>query len=419
MKRRLRGRKPKRLLQSPGRNNERGEGLMGNMIIDYVEIDLMKHEVDSLNRLYKERIDDYTGIVGKIADVPTPRSYLSASNYFISKKINEYQDKTEKAGAFYGKMDAFMAETKDADKRVANRITTSTDVFMKANNISIGPLTVIGIVLKDIFVAEVSILDAVTGGYVVRAMEDFIVDTTTAIVDWYKNGGYKIVGIVVLTVVVIAAVAAVVLVAVSMGIPLLALAIMGGIGIAVGLSSQLASDIITSVAVGKWSPSSWQTYVGAGVGGLLGGISELAFGPMAASAVSSGASTLIGESLEDFTDGEQHSASQIFVDVIKDVTIGVALSKVKVEIPGINKDKGNMEAVFEGGITRIVNGTAKRMSFSVMWKGYVEQMTANADEIVEKAGEQVYKHVKEEMKEEEYRRTATHIYMNTTLQPAY
>lgn len=44
----------------------------------------------------------------------------------------------------------------------------------------------------------------------------------------------------------------------------------------VGLGSQLASDVISNVITNgfdfsEWEMSSWQTYVGAGLGGAIGG----------------------------------------------------------------------------------------------------------------------------------------------------
>ena len=58
---------------------------------------------------------------------------------------------------------------------------------------------------------------------------------------------------------------------------ILAMLIGAGIGLVVGLGSQLASDVISNVITNgfdfsEWEMSSWQTYVGAGLGGAIGGL---------------------------------------------------------------------------------------------------------------------------------------------------
>ena len=50
-----------------------------------------------------------------------------------------------------------------------------------------------------------------------------------------------------------------------------ALLISIGIGIAVGLAGQLTSDLVTSAINGEWTFSSWEMYLGAGLGGALAG----------------------------------------------------------------------------------------------------------------------------------------------------
>lgn len=67
---------------------------------------------------------------------------------------------------------------------------------------------------------------------------------------------------------------------------ILAMLIGAGIGLVAGLGSQLASDVISNVKTKwlnfpDWKISSWQTYVGAGLGGTIGGALTPFFGTVA------------------------------------------------------------------------------------------------------------------------------------------
>ena len=66
---------------------------------------------------------------------------------------------------------------------------------------------------------------------------------------------------------------------------ILAMLIGAGIGLVIGLGSQLASDIISNVVangfdLSEWKMSSWQTYVGVELGGVIGGALTPFLGPV-------------------------------------------------------------------------------------------------------------------------------------------
>ena len=154
--------------------------------------------------------------------------------------------------------------------------------------------------------------------------------------------------------------------------------IAGAVGAVIGVASQFVSDVVTSAISGSWQFSSWQTYVGAGVGGAVGGVTTLYVGPVVGAAVGAGASTLIGQTLENVTGGQKRSAAEIVMNTVVDATIGAVVSKaVPVKVSGITSGRNSMNAVFKSGLTKLGNKTASKMSIKVVGKGIASGFVAN------------------------------------------
>ena len=141
-------------------------------------------------------------------------------------------------------------------------------------------------------------------------------------------------------------------------------------GAVVGVAGQFVSDIITSIAERQWTFSSWQTYVGAAIGGAAGGMTLLyTANPIAAGAVSGGDTTLFGLGLEKLTiDDYDKSWLEIGINSAVDASIGGLFGM----IPGINKitkGRNSWSAVYKSGLTKLGNHTAKHMSIKVFSKG--------------------------------------------------
>ena len=154
--------------------------------------------------------------------------------------------------------------------------------------------------------------------------------------------------------------------------------IAGAVGAVIGVASQFVSDVVTSAISGSWQFSSWQTYVGAGVGGAIGGVTTLYVDPVVGAAVGAGASTLIGQTLENVTGGQKRSAAEIVMNTVVDATIGAVVSKaVPVKVSGITSGRNSMNAVFKSGLTKLGNKTASKMSIKVVGKGIASGFVAN------------------------------------------
>jgi RHS repeat-associated protein len=150
-------------------------------------------------------------------------------------------------------------------------------------------------------------------------------------------------------------------------------AIAGIVGMAVGIASQFVSDMVTSHCSGSFQMSSWQTYGGAAVGGAVGGVASLYFGPyglMIGAVVGSGVSTLVGQTLENATGSSNRSGGEIITNAMIDGAIGGLVTKLApIKISGVTSGINNMGAVFSSGLTKLDNKTANTMSLKVMGKG--------------------------------------------------
>ena len=92
-------------------------------------------------------------------------------------------------------------------------------------------------------------------------------------------------------------------------------------GAIVGVGGQFISDLVTSAVNGQWTFSSWEQYVGAGVGGAVGGVVSLYATPVVGSAVSSGVSTVVGQGLEKLTGKNDRPIAEIAVNTAVNTTV--------------------------------------------------------------------------------------------------
>ena len=154
-------------------------------------------------------------------------------------------------------------------------------------------------------------------------------------------------------------------------------AVVGAIANTVG---QFIGDCITSIIIGKWSPSSTETYIGAFIGGGVGGIITLLTGgnAVAVSSVSASVSSLITGHLENITGKEKKTSLEIlFESGTTALWAGVIAKAFPVKIKGITKGRNSFEAVFKGVLTKLKNGNARRYSRKTIAKGVVASITGD------------------------------------------
>lgn len=171
---------------------------MGTMVIKYNELDGLTRVANRLTNRLDERISDLNRLKGKINNIDSGgRSNLEEANYFIRKKNQKYQEKLDKLDTFKNKVISFKAEVESADKRIANRISSSTKGFRKANNISISPVSAAFAVMKSknlipwnmnpiLLSLNYSFNRKITA-FVEKTYRDIKYD----IKDWYYNDSYE------------------------------------------------------------------------------------------------------------------------------------------------------------------------------------------------------------------------------------
>lgn len=147
---------------------------------------------------------------------------------------------------------------------------------------------------------------------------------------------------------------------------------------------RFVSDVVTSVINREVTVSSWQTYVGATLGGAASGVAFVATGgnPAVAtkvsSAVSGGVTTLTSGVLEKLTnDDYDQTWGEIMANTALDTAVGFAVSYVDIRIPRVTSGRNSMSAVYRSGLTKLRNGTAQNMSQKVVAKGVASMATAS------------------------------------------
>ena len=149
------------------------------------------------------------------------------------------------------------------------------------------------------------------------------------------------------------------------------------VGLVAGLIGQVISDITTSVLTGEKHVSNWQTYVGAVVGGAIGGGVLAATGNVHASnAVTGFFTTGTSQVLEKATHVSNRSWGEIALNATRDGAVSLALGAF---LPGANKitsGRNSMSAVYRAGLTKLRNGTAARMSLKVIGKGVTSSVAS-------------------------------------------
>ena len=158
--------------------------------------------------------------------------------------------------------------------------------------------------------------------------------------------------------------------------------IAGAVGAIVGVGGQLVSDLVSSAVNGEWSFSSLETYIGAGVGGAAGGIVTLYAGPVVGAAVSGGASTLIGQGLEKITGRSARGWNEIVANTFCDAALSATFEIVMPQVNKITSGRNSFSSVYKSGLTKIKNGTAKKMSPKVVGKGIISGIVNGSGESI-------------------------------------
>lgn len=269
----------------------------------------------------------------------------------------------------YDKLTEFIADVGKVDSKVARKITERKEDFYARYDY-----------LKPEY--EIQKEEAEKGfferiGDACADIRDWAVDTFNNACTWVKEHWKEILTVAAAVVVVAACV---VLSVVTGG---LASAIFAGI--ALGVGGQLVNDLATSVITKEFTVSSWQEYVGAGVGGgVTGTLNFFGLGALS-DIIGSGISTVVGQTLSNVTGGEKRTAGQIIGNTIFNMGLSTILSAGDKGLTKLANNIGNKYNItflrrlgdefgsynyaFETQMKKLRNGFTKNISWKTVRNG--------------------------------------------------
>ena len=160
-----------------------------------------------------------------------------------------------------------------------------------------------------------------------------------------------------------------------------ALLISIGIGIAVGLAGQLTSDLVTSAINGEWTFSSWEMYLGAGLGGALAGaLFAVGTGGFVTGALSGGLTSFVGNGLEMAHGKQDIDITSLLVNTFAEAFIG-GITGSLINVKGINAGRSSLQKSFKIGLSAVKNG--KKMSIKTFAKGVALNAYTSYDTLID------------------------------------
>ena len=187
----------------------------------------------------------------------------------------------------------------------------------------------------------------------------------------------------------------------------------GGIVGAVGnCAVKFAGDVVKSVKNGKWSGSSWQSYVGTAAGGFVQGSVFVVAGPTAAGAAGAATETLVTNGLnmatgvKGYRKEDGYTVGKLLGDTAisgaKGAAAGFVFGKAGecmtkyVKIPGITTGRGSFAAVWKQVMTKANRDIIANVSMKTVMKGIVAYgFCRGVDKMIGKGIEEIKNTAKE------------------------
>ena len=161
------------------------------------------------------------------------------------------------------------------------------------------------------------------------------------------------------------------------------------VGLFAGAGGQLISDLVSWTVTGKWE-SGWEDYIGAALGGAIGGVLMLVPGQSLTLACSMDGmmSTMFGESLKNITGRSNKTNVEIWGDTLISAGISGLLGKgceklseivakpLASAFPGLKRlsGRGSYAAAYKMVLTKLKNNTCKNISLKTLRNGVISEM---------------------------------------------
>ena len=160
---------------------------------------------------------------------------------------------------------------------------------------------------------------------------------------------------------------------------LLALLVGGIVGALVSVAGTFIGDIANNIwnngfNFAAWEFSNWQTYLGAAIGGFIGGALGVAFpgSYVLVAGVTGAASTLATNLLEIASGVANYSVGEILANIVIDGLVSAAFGKLTqgFVVKGINAGRNSFQQVFKSGATKALR-YGYNMSLKTAAKGFI------------------------------------------------
>ncbi|MFR5101247.1 MAG: RHS repeat-associated core domain-containing protein, partial [Christensenellaceae bacterium] len=160
---------------------------------------------------------------------------------------------------------------------------------------------------------------------------------------------------------------------------LLALLVGGIVGALVSVAGTFIGDIANNIwnygfNFAAWEFSNWQTYLGAAIGGFVGGALGVAFpgSYVLVAGITGAASTLATNLLEIVSGVANYSVGEILANIVIDGLVSAAFGKLTqgFVVKGINAGRNSFQQVFKSSVTKAWRYGYK-MSLKTAGKGFI------------------------------------------------
>ena len=108
---------------------------MSTLVVDYGMESSFRKSIKSAKSALNKRVDDYENIENRARNIPSNTDNCSNCAYYVKKKYQQLQGKINKLNSLNDKVEGFIDDVKEADKKVASRIKKDTKSFKKRTGI--------------------------------------------------------------------------------------------------------------------------------------------------------------------------------------------------------------------------------------------------------------------------------------------
>lgn len=108
---------------------------MSTLVVDYGMESSFRNSINSAKSALNKCVDDYENIENRARTIPSNTNNCSNCAYYVKKKYQQLQGKINKLNTLNDRVEGFIDDVKETDKKVASRIKKDTKSFKKRTGI--------------------------------------------------------------------------------------------------------------------------------------------------------------------------------------------------------------------------------------------------------------------------------------------